>query len=96
VKVRAQPLNDSLLAIALDRAMAEEYGAPLEQWPVDEAVAGALAWSRAAGLTPDKALIEVAFTQSRVFAEDLYQILLVESGIPGAQVPDRGDDFGDK
>ena len=77
----------------LDRRLAEEYGAPLNEYPADAAVDHALAWSRTARLDADEDLIRVAFTQSRVFAEDLYHTLLVGLGIPGTAIPQHDDDF---
>ena len=75
----------------LDRACAADMGAPLDQWPVGMAVSGALAWSRAAGLTPDPVLIEASFTQSRPFAEYLYRMLLAGLGVPGARLAEFDD-----
>lgn len=80
----------------LDRPTAEEYGAPLDEYPVEQAVSGALDWSRTAGFDADENLIRVAFTQSRVFAEDLFHTLLVGLGVPGAAIPHPDDDFDDK
>jgi hypothetical protein len=80
----------------LDQRLAEEYGAPVDEYPADLAVDQALGWSRTAGLDADENLIRVAFTQSRVFAEDLYHTLLVGLGIPGAAIPHHDDDFDDK
>ncbi len=38
----------------LNREMAKSYEIPLEHFPIEPAIAGALAWSAAAGLTPDE------------------------------------------
>ena len=81
---------------ALDRASAKGHGAPLDEYPVEQAVSGALDWSHTAGLDADEKLIRVAFTQSRVFAEDLFHTLLVGLGVPGAAIPRHDDDFDDR
>ncbi|TJZ51900.1 hypothetical protein FCH28_18740 [Streptomyces piniterrae] len=75
----------------LNREMAESYEIPLEQFPVETAVAGALAWSAAAGLTADEALLRRAFTGSALFAEELSAVLFAGLGIPGARIPDDRD-----
>jgi hypothetical protein len=72
----------------LDRRMAEDYGFPLDGHPIEAAVDHAVAWSAVAGLTPDAELIRIAFTDSRVMAEELYSVLLVGLGIPGARLPE--------
>jgi hypothetical protein len=41
----------------LNREMAQGYEIPLEHFPIEPAVIGALAWSAAAGLTPDEEAI---------------------------------------
>jgi hypothetical protein len=69
----------------LDRETAESYEIPLEEFPVERAVAGALAWSAAAGLTADAAVVERALTGSTLFAEELVSLLYVGLGIPGAE-----------
>jgi hypothetical protein len=38
--------------------------------------------------------VRAAFTESRVFAEDLYHVLLVGLGIPGASLPEPDNDDG--
>jgi hypothetical protein len=68
----------------LNREMAEDYGIPLEQFPIEPAVAGALAWATAAGLTPDEEAVRQALTGSAQFAEELSAALLVALGLPGA------------
>lgn len=68
----------------LNRELAEDYEIPLEQFPVEPAVAGALAWSTAAGLTPDEKAIREALTGSALFAEELSSTLLVALGLPAA------------
>ncbi|MFE6039266.1 hypothetical protein [Streptomyces sp. NPDC056452] len=68
----------------LNRGMAESYDIPLEDFPVEPAVAGALAWSAAAGLASDAEVVRQALTGSATSAEELYGLLLVGLGIPGA------------
>ncbi|MFF7361919.1 hypothetical protein [Streptomyces sp. NPDC008125] len=68
----------------LNREMAKSYEIPLEHFPVEPAVAGALAWSAAAGLTPDEEAIRQTLTGSALFAEQLSSALLVALGLPGA------------
>lgn len=68
----------------LNPDLAESYEIPLEHFPVEPAVAGALAWSAAAGLTPDEAAIRNTLTGSALFAEELCSALLVALGLPGA------------
>lgn len=68
----------------LNREMAESYEIPLEHFPVESAVAGALAWSAAAGLTPDEEAVRQALTGSALFAEELFAACLVALGLPGA------------
>ncbi|MFD9862242.1 hypothetical protein [Streptomyces alboflavus] len=68
----------------LNRETAESYEIPLEHFPVEPAVAGALAWSAAAGLTPDERAIRQTLTGSALFAEELSSALLVALGLPGA------------
>ncbi|MET8687159.1 hypothetical protein ABZV77_23385 [Streptomyces sp. NPDC004732] len=47
-------------------------------------VVGALAWSAAAGLTPDQEAIRQTLTGSARFAEELSSTLLAALGLPGA------------
>ncbi|WP_328939858.1 hypothetical protein OG288_43315 [Streptomyces tauricus] len=68
----------------LNREMAESYEIPLEHFPVGPTVAGALAWSAAAGLTPDEEAIRQTLTGSALFAEELSSALLAALGLPGA------------
>jgi hypothetical protein len=68
----------------LNREMAKTYEIPLEHFPIEHAVAGALAWSVAAGLTPDEEAIRQTLTGSALFAEQLSSALLVALGIPSA------------
>lgn len=68
----------------LNREMAESYEIPLENFPVESAVTSALAWSAAAGLTPDEAAVRHALTGSAVFAEDLASALMTALGLPDA------------
>ncbi|MFD6276499.1 hypothetical protein ACFWFI_13145 [Streptomyces sp. NPDC060209] len=67
----------------LNRGKAEDYEIPLEQFPVESAVKGALTWSAAAGLTADEALVRKALTGSALFAEELASLLSTALGIPG-------------
>ncbi|WP_327293027.1 hypothetical protein [Streptomyces sp. NBC_01198] len=76
----------------LNRDMAESYEVPLEQFPVEAGVAGALAWSAAAGLTGDEGLVRRALTGSAVFAEELSALLFVALGIPGARLVASGEE----
>jgi hypothetical protein len=68
----------------LNREMAKSYEIPLEHFPIEPAIAGALAWSAAAGLTPDEEAIRQTLTGSALFAAQLSSALLVALGIPGA------------
>jgi hypothetical protein len=72
----------------LDPRAARGYGIPVSQYPIKTAVQQALGWSAAAGLAPDAKLIRAAFTESRACAEDLYAVLLVGLGVPGARLPE--------
>ncbi|MET9591991.1 hypothetical protein ABZY45_13625 [Streptomyces sp. NPDC006516] len=63
----------------LNREMAKSYEIPLEHFPMEPAVAGALAWSAAAGLTPD---------------EEASSALLVALGLPGATYPSEARAWG--
>ena len=67
----------------LNRGMADDYGIPLDQFPVESAVGEALTWATAAGLTPDEKLVRQALTGSAVFAEELSSLLFVALGISG-------------
>ncbi|MFE5948601.1 hypothetical protein [Streptomyces sp. NPDC056480] len=64
--------------------MAKSYEIHLEQFPIEPAVAGALVWSAAAGLTPDAVAIRQTLTGSALFAEELSSALMVALGLPGA------------
>ncbi|KAB1976719.1 hypothetical protein [Streptomyces triticiradicis] len=68
----------------LNREMAMSYEIPLEHFPVEPAVARALAWSAAAGLTSDEEAIRQTLTGSALFAEELSSALMVALGLPGA------------
>ncbi|MFI9116988.1 hypothetical protein [Streptomyces venezuelae] len=68
----------------LNREMAKSYEIPLEHFPIEPAIAGALAWSTAAGLTPDEQAIRQTLTGSALFAEELSSALIVALGLPGA------------
>ncbi|MFD9498784.1 hypothetical protein [Streptomyces sp. NPDC060035] len=68
----------------LNRDTAESYEIPLDDFPVEPAVAGALAWSATAGLTSEAEVVRQALTGSATFAEELFGLLLVGLGIPGA------------
>ncbi|MFJ8017614.1 hypothetical protein [Streptomyces sp. NPDC096339] len=65
----------------LNRGKAVDYGIPLDRYPVEGAVAGALAWAAAGGLTADAAGIRSALTGEEIFAEDLADRLLVALGV---------------
>lgn len=67
----------------LDRETAAGYDIPVDRYPVAPALSGALAWSAAAGLTPDEPLVRRALTESAVFAEQLTALLFAGLGIPG-------------
>ncbi|WP_438318288.1 hypothetical protein ACSHWO_33715 [Streptomyces sp. HUAS TT3] len=71
----------------LNRQMADRYEIPLGKFPVEPAVAGALAWSAAAGLTPDEEAVRRTLTGSALFAEELSTTLLTALGVPGADRP---------
>ncbi|MFH8491235.1 hypothetical protein [Streptomyces longisporoflavus] len=71
----------------LNRETAESYDIPLDHFPVEPAVAGALAWSAAAGLTPDEQAIRQTLTASALFAEELSAALLAALGLPGTAQP---------
>ncbi|WP_326827815.1 hypothetical protein [Streptomyces sp. NBC_01751] len=68
----------------LNRDMATSYDIPLEQFPIEPAVAGALAWAATSGLTPDEEAIRQTLTGSALFAEELSSVLLAALGLPGA------------
>ncbi|MFD8211482.1 hypothetical protein ACFV2S_34445 [Streptomyces sp. NPDC059695] len=68
----------------LNREKAKSYEIPLEHFPIESAVACALAWSAAAGLMPDEEAIRQTLTGSALFAEELSSALLVALGLPGA------------
>lgn len=72
----------------LNRDTAESYEIPLDEFPVEPAVAGARAWSAAAGLTSRAEAVRQALTGSATFAEELFGLLLVGLGIPGASSGD--------
>ncbi|MFD9409105.1 hypothetical protein ACFWBN_19075 [Streptomyces sp. NPDC059989] len=65
----------------LNRDTAEDYEIPLDRYPVEPALAGALAWASAAGLSADPEGIRAALTGSETFAEDLADRLLTALGI---------------
>ncbi|MFH9466974.1 hypothetical protein ACH4LT_06720 [Streptomyces clavifer] len=65
----------------LNRAVAEDYDIPLEQFPVERAVRDATAWAHTAGLAPDEDLVRRALTGSAVFAEELASRLLAALGM---------------
>lgn len=68
--------------------LAEEYEMPVEDFSLETELAGALAWSAAAGLVPDEALIRRALTDDEGYAEELFHVLLAGLGIPGATIPE--------
>ncbi|MFF3677032.1 hypothetical protein ACFYYS_24035 [Streptomyces sp. NPDC002120] len=65
----------------LNRRTAEDYEIPLDRFPVEAALAGALDWAAAAGLTADPDGIRAALTGSEAFAEDLTHRLLGALGL---------------
>ncbi|MFB7464172.1 hypothetical protein ACFCZ1_11840 [Streptomyces sp. NPDC056224] len=65
----------------LNRDTAQEYGIPLDRFPVQSALEGALDWTAAAGLTADPAGIRAALTGSEAFAEDVADRLLTALGL---------------
>ncbi|GAA3789800.1 hypothetical protein GCM10023083_26830 [Streptomyces phyllanthi] len=71
----------------LNPELAESYEIGPDEFPVGPAVAGAAAWSAAAGLVGDEALVRRAFTEHADFAEWLFPVLLAGLGIPGAELP---------
>ncbi|MFE9930731.1 hypothetical protein [Streptomyces sp. NPDC005533] len=74
----------------LNRDMAEDYEIPVERFPVEAALAGALDWAAAAGLTADPDGIRGALTGSEAFAEDLTDRLLGALGINPAAPGEEG------
>ncbi|MCX5305603.1 MULTISPECIES: hypothetical protein [Streptomyces] len=68
----------------LNRVTAEGYEIPVDRFPVEAALEGALDWSAAAGLTADPDAIRAALTGSAAFAEELTDQLLGALGIPAA------------
>ncbi|MFC9296057.1 hypothetical protein ACFTWH_12855 [Streptomyces sp. NPDC057011] len=68
----------------LNRDTAVGYEIPLDRYPVEPALAGALAWAAAAGLTADAQEVRAALTGSEPFAEDLADRLLTALGLPSA------------
>ncbi|MFG2985255.1 hypothetical protein ACGFYQ_29005 [Streptomyces sp. NPDC048258] len=65
----------------LNRDTAQGYGIPLDRFPVQPALEGALDWAAAAGLTADPAGVRAALTGSEAFAEDLADRLLTALGL---------------
>ncbi|MFJ7592070.1 hypothetical protein ACIQZO_32855 [Streptomyces sp. NPDC097617] len=69
----------------LNRKTAVGYDIPLDRFPVEPALVGALDWSQAGGLTAEPDGIRAALTGSEAFAETLADRLLGALGIaPGA------------
>ncbi|MER6448772.1 hypothetical protein [Streptomyces venezuelae] len=68
----------------LNRVTAENYEIPVDRFPVETALAGALDWAAAAGLSADPAGIRAALAGSETFAEELTDRLLGALGIPSA------------
>ncbi|MFI1647705.1 hypothetical protein ACH4XT_12300 [Streptomyces avidinii] len=68
----------------LNRDTAEDYEIPVDRFPVEPALAGALAWAADAGLTADREGIRAALTGSEAFAEDLADRLLGALGLSPA------------
>ncbi|MFI1948852.1 hypothetical protein ACH46F_34010 [Streptomyces virginiae] len=71
----------------LNRDTAEDYEIPVDRFPADAALAGALDWAAAGGLTADPEAVRAVLTGSEAFAEDLAERLLgalgIESAAPG-------------
>ncbi|MEU9083142.1 hypothetical protein [Streptomyces sp. NPDC048357] len=65
----------------LNRDTAEDYEIPVDRFPVEAALAGALDWAAAAGLTADPDGIRAALTGSEAFAEELTNRLLSALGV---------------
>ncbi|MDQ6713256.1 MAG: hypothetical protein M3Z28_08735 [Candidatus Dormibacteraeota bacterium] len=64
---------------------ADSYEAVVAQYDgASTAVAGAIRWSREAGLTPSEADLRKALTDEPDFAEEAFDQLLVGLGVPGA------------
>ncbi|WP_404959677.1 hypothetical protein [Streptomyces sp. 147326] len=68
----------------LNRNTAGDYEIPVDRFPVEAALAGALDWADAAGLTADPDGIRSALTGSEAFAEDLTARLLGALGMDWA------------
>ncbi|WP_432106727.1 hypothetical protein [Streptomyces sp. AA1529] len=82
--IEARTPDDDSWEGLLNREMAKSYVIPLEHFPIEPAVAGALAWSTAAGLTPDEKAIRQTLTGSALFAEELSAALMAALGLPCA------------
>ncbi|WP_405660853.1 hypothetical protein OG379_08515 [Streptomyces sp. NBC_01166] len=67
----------------LNRDMADDYGIPLDRFPVGAAAREALAWATAAGLTADEELLHQALTGAAAFAEELSSLLFTALGLSG-------------
>ncbi|MFF3089292.1 hypothetical protein ACFVRB_30245 [Streptomyces nojiriensis] len=74
----------------LNRKKAEGYEIPGDRFPVEEALAGALDWAAAGGLTADPEGVRAVLTGSEVFAEDLAERLLGALGIAPATPGEEG------
>ncbi|WP_189735394.1 hypothetical protein [Streptomyces nojiriensis] len=64
----------------LNRDTAEDYEIPVDRFPVEAALAGALDWAAAGGLTADPDGVRAVLTGSEAFAEDLTDRLLAALG----------------
>ncbi|MFE5805381.1 hypothetical protein [Streptomyces sp. NPDC056491] len=73
----------------LNRDTAEDHEIPVDRFPVDVAVAGALDWAAAGGLTADPEGVRAVLTGSESFAEELADRLLGALGIAPAASPRR-------
>ncbi|MFI8390752.1 hypothetical protein [Streptomyces sp. NPDC085540] len=74
----------------LNRETAEGYEIPVDRFPVEAALAGALDWAAAGGLTADPEGVRAALTGSEAFAEDLVERLLAGLGIAPAAPGEEG------
>ncbi|MFD3465546.1 hypothetical protein ACFWWM_04120 [Streptomyces sp. NPDC058682] len=74
----------------LNRETAEDYEIPVDRFPVQAALVGALDWAAAGGLTADPEGVRAALTGSEAFAEDLAERLLGALGIAPAAPGEEG------
>ncbi|MFG2485922.1 hypothetical protein ACGFSI_24585 [Streptomyces virginiae] len=74
----------------LNRDTAEDYAIPVDRFPVDAALVGALDWAAAGGLTADPEAVRAVLAGSEAFAEDLAERLLGALGIAPAAPVEEG------